>query len=121
MVFSIDETANKALVCAGVPEQCKQIEVLEWIGEALKPLKGKGGGGKGGVAQGQVSNFPIVTNLSLMANSEVYHPLESYACSISDRPQTRNVPSWIDRRARIPSGDPTQTNPCSFSSNVFPV
>ncbi|KAL7253269.1 hypothetical protein ACSBR1_007745 [Camellia fascicularis] len=57
MVFSTDETANKALVCAGVPEKgdkCKQLKVLEWLVAALKPLKGKGGGGKGGLAQGQV-------------------------------------------------------------------
>ncbi|CAL5368475.1 unnamed protein product [Camellia sinensis] len=57
MVFSTDETANKALVYAGVPEKgdkCKQLKVLEWLVAALKPLKGKGGGGKGGLAQGQV-------------------------------------------------------------------
>ncbi|CAL5430576.1 unnamed protein product [Camellia sinensis] len=55
MVFSTDETANKALVCAGVPEKgdkCKQLKVLEWLVAALKPLNGKGGGGKGGLAQG---------------------------------------------------------------------
>ncbi|KAL7229003.1 hypothetical protein ACSBR2_007659 [Camellia fascicularis] len=60
MVFSTDETANKALVCAGVPEKgdkCKQLKVLEWLVAALKPLKGKGGGGKGGLAQGQVWSF----------------------------------------------------------------
>lgn len=63
MVFSTDETANKTLVCAGVPEKgekSKQLKVLEWLKEALKPLKGKGGGGKGGLAQGQVSIYLIV-------------------------------------------------------------
>lgn len=69
MVFSIDETANKALVCAGVPEQCKQIEVLEWLGEALKPLKGKGGGGKGGVAQGQGPDTSSVDDAMEVAKS----------------------------------------------------
>ncbi|KAI7985575.1 Alanine--tRNA ligase [Camellia lanceoleosa] len=54
MVFSTDETANKALVCAGVPkkgDKCKQLKVLKWLVAALKPLKGKGGGGKCGLAQ----------------------------------------------------------------------
>jgi alanyl-tRNA synthetase len=69
MVFSIDETANKALVCAGVPEQCKQIEVLEWLVEALKPLNGKGGGGKGGVAQGQGPDISNVDNAMEVAKS----------------------------------------------------
>ena len=57
MVFSTDEQSKKALVCAGVPERSNQsnnLKVLEWLKEALKPLEGKGGGGKGGLAQGQV-------------------------------------------------------------------
>lgn len=57
MVFSMDENAKKTLVCAGVPEKSNksdQINVLEWLKVALKPLEGKGGGGKGGLAQGQV-------------------------------------------------------------------
>ncbi|KAF5961675.1 hypothetical protein HYC85_002884 [Camellia sinensis] len=69
MVFSTDETVNKALVCAGVPEKgdkCKQLKVLEWLVAALKPLNGKGGGGKGGLAQGQVSNFLLVTNRKIL-------------------------------------------------------
>lgn len=56
MVFSTDE--KKTLVCAGVPEKSeksKQLNVLEWLKISLKPLNGKGGGGKGGLAQGQVS------------------------------------------------------------------
>lgn len=69
MVFSIDETANKALVCAGVPEKCKQIKVLEWLVEALKPLKGKGGGGKGGVAQGQGTDTSNLDNAMEVAKS----------------------------------------------------
>ncbi|XAR54282.1 Alanine--tRNA ligase [Bertholletia excelsa] len=60
MVFSTDETASSALVCAGVPEKFKQIKVLEWLVEALKPLKGKGGGGTGGLAQGQGSEVSCV-------------------------------------------------------------
>lgn len=57
MVFSTDEQSKKALVCAGVPEKSdksKQLKVLDWLKAALKPLEGKGGGGKGGLAQGQV-------------------------------------------------------------------
>lgn len=57
LVFSKDEAANKVLVCAGVPEKgdkCQQLNVKEWLNAALKPLGGKGGGGKGGLAQGQV-------------------------------------------------------------------
>ncbi|XP_047319676.1 alanine--tRNA ligase-like [Impatiens glandulifera] len=63
MVFSTDLTSKKTLVCAGVPDKadkCKELKVVEWLGEALKPLKGKGGGGKGGLAQGQGSE---ITNL----------------------------------------------------------
>lgn len=72
MVFSMDETVNKVLVCAGVPEKgdkCKQLKVLEWLVAALKPLKGKGGGGKGGLAQGQVSNVHIATNPTVHRNT----------------------------------------------------
>ncbi|XP_076954620.1 alanine--tRNA ligase-like [Bidens hawaiensis] len=56
MVFTTDEQSKKALVCAGVPEKSdksNQLKVLEWLKAALKPLEGKGGGGKGGLAQGQ--------------------------------------------------------------------
>ncbi|KAK9275218.1 hypothetical protein L1049_022480 [Liquidambar formosana] len=56
MVFSTDETTNKAVVYAGVPEKgdsSKQLEVSEWLTAALGPLKGRCGKGKGGLAQGQ--------------------------------------------------------------------
>ncbi|WOK95046.1 alanine--tRNA ligase [Canna indica] len=52
MVFSTDETLNKAVVYAGVPNDGSKV-VLEWLNEVMKPLKGKGGGGKNGIAQGQ--------------------------------------------------------------------
>ncbi|KAI7985441.1 Alanine--tRNA ligase [Camellia lanceoleosa] len=74
MVFSTDETANKALVCAGVPEKgdkCKQLKVFEWLVVALKPLKGKGGGGKGGLAQGQGSDIAHVEDAMEVATSFV--------------------------------------------------
>ncbi|OAY52220.1 alanine--tRNA ligase [Manihot esculenta] len=56
MVFSVDETTNKVAVCAGVPEKsdkCKKLEVSEWLTAALKPLNGRCGKGKGGLATGQ--------------------------------------------------------------------
>jgi len=59
MVFSVDETANKAVVYAGVPDKgntWKGLEVSEWLTVALGPLKGRCGKGKGGLAQGQVSD-----------------------------------------------------------------
>lgn len=62
MVFSTDETTNKAVVCAGVPEKGdrnKHLEVSEWLTEALEPLKGRCGKGKGGLASGQVSDFDM--------------------------------------------------------------
>ncbi|KAG5617498.1 hypothetical protein H5410_017322 [Solanum commersonii] len=63
LVFSKDETANKVLVCAGVPEKgdkCQQLNVKDWLNAALKPLGGKGGGGKGGLAQGQATDISKV-------------------------------------------------------------
>ncbi|KAJ6682416.1 ALANYL-TRNA SYNTHETASE [Salix koriyanagi] len=56
MVFSTDETTNKVVVCAGVPEKLdkgKGLEVSEWLTTALGPLKGRCGKGKGGLATGQ--------------------------------------------------------------------
>ncbi|KAJ3693281.1 hypothetical protein LUZ60_008761 [Juncus effusus] len=56
MVFSSDEASKKAVVCAGVPPSKDGIKVLEWLTASLAPLKGKGGGGKNGIAQGQGSD-----------------------------------------------------------------
>lgn len=64
MVFSTDETTNKAVVCAGVPEksdQSKRLEVSEWLTAALQPLKGRCGKGKGGLASGQGTDAGQVT------------------------------------------------------------
>ncbi|GAA0174133.1 aminoacyl-tRNA synthetase [Lithospermum erythrorhizon] len=72
LVVSVDETGNKVLVCAGVPEKsdsCKQLKVREWLDAALKPLKGKGGGGKGGIAQGQGSDLTHVDDAMDVAMS----------------------------------------------------
>ncbi|KAK2990010.1 hypothetical protein RJ640_004688 [Escallonia rubra] len=72
MVFSKDETANKTLVCAGVPEKgdkSKQLKVLDWLKAALEPLKGKGGGGKGGLAQGQGTDISHLEDAMDVATS----------------------------------------------------
>jgi alanyl-tRNA synthetase len=56
MVFSTDETTNKVVACAGVPQKsdkAKLLEVSEWLTAALGPIKGRCGKGKGGLATGQ--------------------------------------------------------------------
>nr|GMD53642.1 alanine--tRNA ligase-like [Ipomoea batatas] len=72
LIFSTDEAANKVLVCAGVPEQsdsCRQLNVKDWLNAALKPLGGKGGGGKGGLAQGQATGLSHVDDAMDVATS----------------------------------------------------
>lgn len=57
MAFSTDAESNKAVVCAGVPDNgSKEGLAIEWLNEVMKPLKGKGGGGNNRIAQGQVSS-----------------------------------------------------------------
>lgn len=57
MIFSTDEASSKAVVYAGVPDKIAKDNVaVKWLKAALEPLKGKGGG-KGGLAQGQVSSL----------------------------------------------------------------
>ncbi|KAK7312790.1 hypothetical protein VNO77_36930 [Canavalia gladiata] len=55
MVFSTDKSTNKAVVCAGVPEKGDKgkLDVSDWLSNALGPLKGRCGKGKGGLATGQ--------------------------------------------------------------------
>ncbi|KAG2538442.1 hypothetical protein PVAP13_9NG380900 [Panicum virgatum] len=56
MLFSTDEASNKAVIYAGVPPNTPSgFKVLDWLTPSIAPLKGRGGGGKNGVAQGQVS------------------------------------------------------------------
>lgn len=62
MVLTRDEALNKAFVCAGVPEKdgkYKQLNVTEWLKKVLELINGKGGGGKGGLAQGLVC-YPVL-------------------------------------------------------------
>ncbi|XP_044490104.1 alanine--tRNA ligase-like [Mangifera indica] len=72
MVFSTDETTNKAVVCAGVPEKsdkAKQLEVSEWLSAALEPLKGRCGKGKGGLASGQGTDAAQVSKAMDLATA----------------------------------------------------
>ncbi|KAL5748565.1 hypothetical protein ACOSQ2_025862 [Xanthoceras sorbifolium] len=72
MVFSTDETTNKAVVCAGVPEKSdksKQLEVSEWLTAALEPLKGRCGKGKGGLASGQGTDASQVSKAMDLAKT----------------------------------------------------
>ncbi|KAL5231009.1 hypothetical protein ABZP36_029785 [Zizania latifolia] len=57
MLFSTDEATNKAVIYAGVPPSAaNSFKVLDWLTPSIAPLKGKGGGGKNGIAQGQGSD-----------------------------------------------------------------
>ncbi|XP_030526755.1 alanine--tRNA ligase [Rhodamnia argentea] len=72
MVFSRDETTNKVVVCAGVPEKggnAKQLEVSQWLEEALGPLKGRCGKGKGGLATGQGTDASHLDEAMRLADS----------------------------------------------------
>ena len=60
MLFSTDEASNKAVIYAGVPPNAPSgFKVLDWLTPSIAPLKGRGGGGKNGIAQGQVSEQSI--------------------------------------------------------------
>ncbi|GMY18046.1 alanine--tRNA ligase [Fagus crenata] len=72
MVFSTDETSNKAVVCAGVPEKGdtgKHLEVSEWLTAALEPLKGRCGKGKAGLASGQGTDASRVNDAINLAKT----------------------------------------------------
>lgn len=62
MIFSVDEQKNKVLVYAGVPDSAAKrgLVVLNWLRASLTPINGKGGGGKNGLAQGQVKSFDLL-------------------------------------------------------------
>jgi len=66
MVFSTDETTNKAVVCAGVSGT--KLEVSEWLSNALEPLKGRCGKGKGGLATGQGTDASKLDEAMKMAS-----------------------------------------------------
>ncbi|CAI5533354.1 unnamed protein product [Closterium sp. Naga37s-1] len=66
LMVSVDEEKGKVLLYAGVPDAvaARGLSVLEWLRAALVPVEGKGGGGKGGLAQGQV---PLIAEVALEA------------------------------------------------------
>ena len=65
MVFSTDEASNKAVIYAGVPADAPNgFKVLDWLTPSIAPLKGKGGSGKNGLAQGQVRHRSLFRHLN---------------------------------------------------------
>jgi hypothetical protein len=80
MVFSTDQSKNKAVVCAGVPEKGdkSEIDVSVWLSKALEPLKGRCGKGKGGVATGQVSNYSTTLIFTYIILFKVMHICKKY-------------------------------------------
>ncbi|AQK39942.1 Alanine--tRNA ligase [Zea mays] len=70
MLFSTDEASNKAVIYAGVPPNAPSgFKVLDWLTPSIAPLKGRGGGGKNGVAQGQGSDASQLKEAMALANS----------------------------------------------------
>ncbi|CAN6311466.1 unnamed protein product [Urochloa humidicola] len=70
MLFSIDEASNKAVIYAGVPPNTPSgFKVLDWLTPSIAPLKGRGGGGKNGVAQGQGSDASQLKVAMELANN----------------------------------------------------
>ncbi|PON41707.1 Alanine-tRNA ligase, class IIc [Parasponia andersonii] len=78
MVFSTDETTNKAVVCAGVPENGveRQLDVTDWLTAALEPLNGRCGRGRGGLATGQGTDASQVQEAMTLAASFALVKLE---------------------------------------------
>ncbi|CAL4963516.1 unnamed protein product [Urochloa decumbens] len=77
MLFSSDEASNKAVIYAGVPPNTPSgFKVLDWLTPSIAPLKGKGGGGKNGVAQGQGSDASQLKEAMKLANDIASMKLE---------------------------------------------
>ncbi|RZC16532.1 hypothetical protein D0Y65_009700 [Glycine soja] len=55
--LSTNESTNKVVVCVGVLEKGGKgkLDMADWLNNALGPLKGRCGKGKGGLATGQLS------------------------------------------------------------------
>ncbi|GJN28562.1 hypothetical protein PR202_gb16702 [Eleusine coracana subsp. coracana] len=70
MLFSTDEASNKAVIYAGVPPNAPNgFKVLDWLTPSIAPLKGRGGGGKNGIAQGQGSDASQLKEAMELANN----------------------------------------------------
>jgi alanyl-tRNA synthetase len=53
-LFSADTVKGKAMCYVSAPPSATPaIDVKKWLDACCGPIEGKGGGGKGGVAQGQ--------------------------------------------------------------------
>jgi alanyl-tRNA synthetase len=52
-LFSADPVKGKAMCYISVPPAVAALDVKGWLDAACGPIEGKGGGGKGGTAQGQ--------------------------------------------------------------------
>ena len=50
-------TKGKAMCYVSVPPAVTGVDVMGWLSAACGPIEGKGGGGKGGTAQGQGNNL----------------------------------------------------------------
>ncbi|GJM84842.1 hypothetical protein PR202_ga00552 [Eleusine coracana subsp. coracana] len=67
---SMDEASNKAVIYAGVPPNAPNgFKVLDWLTPSIAPLKGRGGGGKNGIAQGQGSDASQLKEAMELANN----------------------------------------------------
>ncbi|KAK4761778.1 hypothetical protein SAY87_029662 [Trapa incisa] len=73
MVFSMDEAANKVVVCAGVPQGSSKgkefLEVSEWVAAAMEPINGRSGKGKAGLASGQGTDASRLDEAITLARS----------------------------------------------------
>ncbi|KAK4757969.1 hypothetical protein SAY87_019270 [Trapa incisa] len=73
MVFSMDEAANKVVVCAGVPQGESKgkefLEVSEWVAAAMEPINGRSGKGKAGLASGQGTDASRLDEAIILARS----------------------------------------------------
>mmetsp|Transcript_36931 Transcript_36931/g.91246 ORF Transcript_36931/g.91246 Transcript_36931/m.91246 type:complete len:553 (-) Transcript_36931:556-2214(-) len=52
-LFAADTPKGKAICYVSVPPAVGGLDVMQWLNAACVPIEGKGGGGKGGTAQGQ--------------------------------------------------------------------
>ncbi|KAF3546053.1 hypothetical protein DY000_02010304 [Brassica cretica] len=120
MVFSADETTNKAVVCAGVPDKSdefKQLDVTEWLTTALGPLKGRCGKGKSGLASGQISQEPTSVSYNTFDSIETKsklgspgrffsseHTKDTLVECVSSHIKQRNVASTYGARLGSSSG-----------------
>ena len=54
-LYAVDTEKDKMMMYTGVPPTVAGIDCVAWMKAGVEPISGKGGGGKGGIAQGQGS------------------------------------------------------------------